>query len=253
MKHKDWDQYIHDVLEDRLSRTPPPPLTKEETWENIISGIYGQQAQQKKSTSKQYWYASAIAVTLILLVVSLFPFKNVSASGWLSRIFVQTYGTVTNLVQSIGTPSSLEDKKSFPPEMTAHEVTQEKMTLSNAQNATKFKIMIPEYMPSGYALQDVSVLMGSDHFSDEVTLNYKSGVDYLYITELAINEQLQSSSGSDNDDTRIKSVTVNGQEGTLLVFKDGSKQLMWNAASVHLVIRGKLSEEAILNIAQSMK
>lgn len=57
----------------------------------------------------------------------------------------------------------------------------------------------------------------------------------------------------DTEDAELKKVNVKGQDGNLLLFKDGKKQLSWLDRDIFVIITCPLNEDDLFVLATSLR
>lgn len=259
---KSLDERIKETIKEDFENTPSSPLSKDEAWEQIQGRLTGEPVESKKSGVRRYAKLITVAASLVVILFGLFLFQsqNGSAFGWITKYFTETDGDTTQLKQSITEPES-KDQPPVPDlsDIQGHneEISKKTMDLSKAKSTTNFPIAVPEKIPSGFTLQNVTVWLQADNEkSNEVRLNYAKGKESFSIQEEHFEGNMGSTIGVDNEDTSVKKVNINGQSGTLFIFKDGLKRLIWTRMKTRFVINSNspsLSESTIISIAQSMQ
>lgn len=249
---KKYDRGIKEALNDMLDATPPSPLGKDETWERIRSQMTRNRVERKPRKRPLYMAASVIIIAFVALSSS--P-KHASASfGWLTKLFVQIEGTLT---QIMGTTSTSDNNTKKPPapavDITSDEIKLETLTIDEARLITTFGMVVPTYIPSGYTFSGVYVQKEGDKKSSHVLLKYNDDAgELIEITETDTNHQRGYSFGIDNDDTEVEDIIVPGAKGNILTFKNGSKKVVINKQNIQLVIDSKLSDKEIQAILNSL-
>lgn len=246
------DQLIENALKNNKDTIPSPPISKVDTWKIIEHRLMAEQKRNKKlSKGPGIWVAS---VLLLILVVTFLHPQNASAFSWFTKYFTIIQGKVTHLMGSNGqSPASGElppPKQGFS--VVNHHEHYERMSLEDAKKQTNFQILIPKYIPKGFTLKDVTVIVYADKKSNDIELNFQNGDDTISLKELFVEHQLGFGMSIDNDDTKIKEVEINNTKGKLLIFKNNLVQLIWDAPRYHFEAKGKITEEEIIKIAQSI-
>lgn len=245
------DQLIDEVIQENFDKAPEPPVSKEEALEKIQKQM---RYKKKQNPFKRNLKKVIVAAILIVVVsTSFFQPQNASAFNWITKLFIKAQGTITQLMGTIGEPSTSDENKPTP-QVIRHqgEVKLVTMRLSEAQTVASFSIVLPKKVPEGFSLRDVTVELVDDEKSDQVVVHYKRGEETLTIREINIKKQVGYSIGVDHEDTNIMEVDINGAMGTLLIFKDGSKKLIWMHQDIQYMIDSQLSEQDINQIAESM-
>ncbi|WNF35040.1 DUF4367 domain-containing protein [Bacillaceae bacterium IKA-2] len=249
--NKDNEQLIEEAIKENFDNVPDPLLSKEASWEEIQKKKEPQKSDRPKKYMKRVVVA-AIIMTVISL--SLFKPQSTSAFNWVTNFFTKAQGTVTQLMGTLGNSPPPDENQPIP-EIERHlpEINVVRMSIEEANEVASFDIVIPSYVPEGFKFRDITVELIDDKKSDQMILNYVKGEETLTIRETNIQEQTGYSMGVDNEDTDlIEEVDIQGNKGTLLVFKDGSKKLIWVVQEVQFIIDSQLSEEEKIKIAINM-
>ncbi|MDQ0340511.1 hypothetical protein J2S00_003326 [Caldalkalibacillus uzonensis] len=251
MNKQEWDteKNIQIAIQEDYENTPEPPLSKEETWNHIQNTI----ATRKNKPFQQIRKMIAVVILCAVMIITLFQSLDVSANSWVSQLITKAKGTVTQLIGSVGEPTPL-NKNQPPPDIIHYsgEVKLVTMSLEEAQEVTSFSIVLPSHVPEGFNLRDVTVELVDDEKSDQIILNYVKGEETLTIRETNIQEQMGYSIGVDHEDTKIIDVDIQGNSGTLFIFKDNSKKLIWVDQDLQFIIDSQLSEHEIKKVANTM-
>lgn len=256
MKSDKWsiDKLIEHAIREDYEKVPEPTISQDAMWERITSRSRGESNHKGRKLFRYRKVAIVASVILLLfLLTELFYPQQNQAFGWITKLYMQIEGSATQIISKIGGESGPESSH-LPSDIEIQEVkiTIEKMSISDARNVAKFNIIQPRSIPARFELIDVTVLFIGEEESRQVELNYEGKEDKFTIIEKYIEGQLSSSLVIDNEDTQIKEVSIKGEKGSLLNFKNGLNQLMWNKLNIQLIIEGYISEEEMLRIAESM-
>jgi hypothetical protein len=256
MKKKDLDleNLIREIVKEDYGNVPESPLSKQETWGRIQQSIDKKQKKTHGSIiHKQIKKVSIACAIVLILYGSLFQSQSASAFNWVTDLFLNARGTITQLFGSAGESGPIEGDKPEPQiKVVGEDVKLETMSFENAQKVTRFPIVIPKKIPEGFFLRDVTVELKNDKKSDQIILNYTNGEESITIREIHIEKKLGYSMSIDNEDTKIQEIDINGKQGTLFIFKDGSKKMVWVREDIQIIINSLLTEEELIQIARSM-
>lgn len=243
------DFIIKQAVHEDMKNAPEMPYSEDETW-NMIQKKMRNEPSFKKGKRRKFTKLSLIAAS-ILLVFSFVQVQSGNAFGWLTKYVFKSEGTVTNIESSNTTSVETNIPSPEQVKIIPSVIKTKYMDLSQAKAAASFNIIIPQYVPEGFMLQNVGVVLEGEK-SNEITLNYKKGEEPLTIKQSFITEQFGNSFAVDNEDTIVKKVDVFNQEATFLRFEDNSKKLFWDNMQLRFEIDSNLPEEEILKIAHSM-
>ncbi len=130
----------------------------------------------------------------------------------------------------------------------------EEMTLEEAREAAGFEILVPEYLPEGYAFNHSTVFNSSwiafeGHACETVSLTYENEEeDAIYLSETVYE--------AENPEAPImnpaEDVSINGAEGKYLTLGD-MKILKWEIGEIELSLSASLEKAELLKIAESIR
>lgn len=125
--------------------------------------------------------------------------------------------------------------------------------IDEAQKRVDFRIAVPEYLPEGYSFHGAKISGGG---KDSVTLIYRKGTEgeELSIEEFSTTEESAFSYNFRTNDAEVKTLSIKGAEATLIHFrKTDRRQLLYGSGSINFIITGRLSEQDIIRVAESMR
>lgn len=128
----------------------------------------------------------------------------------------------------------------------------EEMSLEEAREKASFEILIPEYVPEGYVLNNTMIHYGTalgDQSYEAVTLNYLKGDEFFLITQTVYKNKPE-------EDVMLaqtgENVSINGREGKYINQFGDLRALMWNLGEFEMTLTGFLEKAEILKIAESI-
>jgi hypothetical protein len=129
--------------------------------------------------------------------------------------------------------------------------------IGEAQKKVHFKLLIPEYIPKEFTLNNVDV---SNKYED------KEAVNFLYLNPSSENkdcyEIMQRSfpNGADvtlnikkDENTKIENLVIDGIEYTLVSYEKNLTGIFWNNGNIGYEINGNISKDDIIKVVKSMK
>ncbi|QTD40405.1 DUF4367 domain-containing protein [Sporosarcina sp. Te-1] len=248
-ENRDFDDLIREALQEQIHRQPLSKLTVVEAWERL---------EARKSTSfprrkmKGWGMLLSLAVACTLLFFIWSPGHG-SAYGNLVVWFQQIQGSV---VQLFGGKSEKIDSMDLP-KATAFQVIEtpdyqtEQLSMEKAQSVTDFPIILPA-VPNDFQLAHVDVIRKQNEMSKEIYLNYTNGHRDFTIAEFSSTESFSFGIMADQDDALLEELIIGGQKGSLITYKNNTRQLIWMTESHYFSIEGNLTKEEIIKIAKSM-
>lgn len=130
----------------------------------------------------------------------------------------------------------------------------EELSLEEAREQASFEILIPEYLPEGYAF-DNSIIFENGETAVEgltyeiVTLTYKNGGDIVVISESVTEGEAMESPYKD----AAEDITINGEEGKYIVTFGDRKTMNWKIGNIDLSLTCTLEKAEMLKVAESIR
>ncbi len=130
----------------------------------------------------------------------------------------------------------------------------EQTTLEEARESAGFEILVPEYLPEGYAFNQSAVLNNSwiapeGQACETVSLIYENKEeDIISLSETVYETEAPENAIMDS----AEDISVNGKDGKYLVFGD-MKILRWKIGNVNLSLTVSLEKDELLKIAESIR
>lgn len=249
------DSLIRKTLEEKMNQCSPPPLSSTEAWERLQNQIRKESDKNTEHTPIKYniWVSVASIFLMMGLLVLWSPQNSSAFSRW-TEIFYNIQGAVVHLYGKVGGGEKAKDAPSSNEFFVVEdsELVSEQMSLTNAQEVTRFPILIPKSIPDNFHLDNVTVTRKNNEASKEIYLNYNGQNRGFIITQMVINDQFGFGSTVDQDDTKVEEIQINGEKANLLSFKNGITKLVWMSNSQYFSIEGKLNKNEIVQIANSM-
>ncbi|GAE94946.1 hypothetical protein JCM21714_4147 [Gracilibacillus boraciitolerans JCM 21714] len=252
---KDHEKKWQEWLKEDYHTSKKLPFSKEENWNQINDKLSKSNQKKKRLLPKKSLLA--VAVFVLIIVGSVFANSNqIQAFDWFVNIFVTSDGEMTQINQTTSeeTSSSEQALPDFD-KITTEEVQEESrnMTFEEAQAETDFNISQPSFLPGTYRLQHVEVVDRHTE-SYQVLLHYTDDDgEILKLTETYQPNDFASAKVVDNENTKVKTVALDGGEARLIVFDDASKELIWSTPQMNWLLEGTVTEEHLLEIAESIE
>lgn len=128
---------------------------------------------------------------------------------------------------------------------------EKEITLDQAKSSVPFKLATPSYLPPETKTRRVILTsLGTDV--------YQVSIEYILNDKVIVFSQQNSANGTsrgslyDTDDTVVKDLIVKGSPAMLFMSKNGINTLKWQLRGLLLQITGKITEEEINNITNSI-
>ncbi|AKB23778.1 hypothetical protein MSMTP_0309 [Methanosarcina sp. MTP4] len=130
----------------------------------------------------------------------------------------------------------------------------EEMTLEEARESAGFEILVPEYLPEGYAFNHSTVSNNSwiafeGHACETVSLTYENEEgDIISLSETVYETEAPEAPIMNT----AEDVSINGAEGKYLTLGD-MKILSWEIGDIGLGLSASLEKAELLKIAESVR
>lgn len=250
LSEKELDQIIIDQLSKEMASNIEVPDIDDQ-WQKIKKRIIEENivpARQKKVFNRKgLAFAAAILLT-IGSVTFLYPNNANAFGGKIAEFFNYIVGKTThNKTETYKQPNDF----SIPKVQNLGNNIEKEVTMDQAQSLIPFKLAIPSYLPAEAKTKRIVLIsLGADVYQISIEYNLKDQV----IVFSQQNSANGTSRGSlyDTDDTSVKDLIVNGNPALILMSKNGINTVNWQLRGLMLQIRGKIAEEEITKIANSI-
>ncbi|WP_206809769.1 DUF4367 domain-containing protein [Paradesulfitobacterium ferrireducens] len=244
---EELDRKIKETLTKELEEIPVPPF--DEQWEKF-KAYFELRQKKKRQLTRRLIAASVVAV--VVMTSSLTIFKPVQAFAFgekIVQIFSQIVGKTTkNVTLTISNDAS---NMKAPTVNNLGGTTEGETTLEEAQKAVNFKIAVPKYLPPGTTRQKI-VLTKIGANITKVWMEYLSQGHLIIFTQQKVEGTVSQGYMYDTDDTVTKEIAINGHPATILISKNAITSLTWYDRGLLFELRGQLSEEECIKIAESI-
>lgn len=249
------EMIIKEALKDELENTPEPALSTDKAWKQLKSNL-----DKKHSFPKKHRFFTKIlyAACALFFVASLLFF--VPHGGQAYSTFTDIFQTVQDNVVRIFAGVGGDDPETGDPHapdmndvhvIEGSEGVAKIVSLEEAQEEAAFKIQLPNVLPDGFTLKDVTIITTEIAKSGDIYLNYENDEADFVINQKSVGEQFGYGSVADADDVQVETIEVNGQEAVLSQF-DGYIELVWVTQTRFFSINGTISKEQIIKVANSL-
>ncbi|MHC1756543.1 MAG: DUF4367 domain-containing protein [Methanosarcina sp.] len=132
----------------------------------------------------------------------------------------------------------------------------EEITLEEARESAGFEILVPEYLPEGYAfnysmVSNESLTVPEEQTLETVILRYENEKgDIISFSETAYEKEVLEFPEAAITNYG-ENVTINGRDGKYLAFGD-MKILKWEIGNIDMILTASLEKEEMLKIAESI-
>lgn len=195
---------------------------------------------KQKKRQKQFRVIQIAAAVILLLGISgavLFP-------GQVYAIKKQLFQTIINIGEKLNINLNSDADQLQLQNQIIGEV-------SAIQGNIPFKILVPRYIPPGFNLE--SVKHSSADEQDCIIMSFIAPNANILFTQTSITDTFSSSVNADSQQAKAKKVKINKYEGNLIIFEDGSANLLW-ITDDHIMcqIFGDINPEQAIEMANSI-
>ena len=244
----DLELILKACLTDELEKIEVPPV------EEQLAKFKAHYSFQRRIVPERRLHRVAAAAVLILAVISGILFSTASEATAFGEKIVKTFRTIvgkttenkTTVVtrpMSAGTPQAGEAQVA---------VNARELSMEDAQKLVPVQIAKPQYLPPNMVQGKLTLTeISRDLFS--ISIQYQ--LDGRYVTFVQRN---QPGNGSDSllydtDDATLRNIEINGSPGYELTTKNGSHTIAWSTRGLSLQLIGKLPEDELLKMAESVR
>lgn len=246
----DLDQIIEDAIREEIHNSPvPKPMN--EAWDELNQRLQNERnLRSRRSLSKKPVVAAA-CILFIMGSVALAP--QVSAFGKLTEVFHKVSGSVVQLFGKVGDSNPPKEERNAPSVdefavVEGSKVTSQTMGLDEAQEVTAFQIRVPQRISPEFKLNNVTVIKPESKKGEEIYLHFDGKQREFTIREVKIADQFGFGEVND-EETKVEDVTINGQKGVVLKYKNGETRLVWLTTEFYFEIQGGITKEEAIQIA----
>jgi len=245
---KDLDSLIKEAYVEYFDEAGYPPSS--EVWEKTVKEL-----KRKRRAERRKHVRPMIAVFfMIVTITGALAVFNRPVMAFTNR-FMKTIIEVTENTFRIHkkiVPIEDKDKEDY---FFGRNI--EDPRIGEAQKKIHFILLIPEYIPDGYALSSVDVLNKNED-RETVTMLYIKQAENGEKSSFIIKQQSipQGSELTENiskgEGAEIEDIDIKGLDCTLISDDNGSI-LLWDEDNISRRIVGIINQEDIIRIAESMK
>lgn len=249
LSEKELERIIESHLTEELDANIEVPDVNNQ-WQKIKDQILKDNQPIRKTHSNLKRIIVAATVLIIIGSINfLYPNNANAVGGKIAKFFNYIVGKTTqNKTEIYKQPND----SGIPKVQNLGSNTEKEITLDQAQTTVPFKLVTPSYLPPGVKTRRIVLTsLGADV--------YQVSTEYNFNEQVIVFNQQNSANGTsrgslyDTDDTVVRDLSVNGGPAIILMNKNGINTLNWQSRGLMLQIRGKVSEDEIIKIADSIK
>ncbi|AEV70500.1 DUF4367 domain-containing protein [Acetivibrio clariflavus] len=240
---EDTDLLIEIAYKTKYSNIKCPP--KEEVWSNIKNNL---NIKQKRVVRIK----SLTAAAFFLIFATFFFLSEPTSVGAFANKIIKNIINITEDTFSILKKVNIEDGL----DVTSNDFDDPR--LAETQSIVNFDLTVPKYMPKGYVLESIKVL-NNNKDQEVVSLSYaneKGGSE----KDLIQIEQQSNPDGASislnvlrENNSDIKKINTDTMEYVLIFYENGFCKFMWDTDNISYAIFGKINEDEMIKIAESMR
>jgi hypothetical protein len=211
-------------------------------WKKFEKKYYG----SKIMSIKKYLAICACALMLSFIILNLLYPSEVKATGLKTRSFFNSF--FTGKVQTIGMDYQDKYNKNIPDQEYNKFISKDYL---EKLNSLPFRILLPIEFLGNYRVATCDISELGDSYDVRLVLS-NSENKTVQIRQISITTGFAEGIALDKEDVVHKKVRINGQEATLIVYKDNTILIKWIADDLFVSLKGK-EEDELLSIANSMR
>lgn len=248
LSEKELDQLIKRQLSNDLDANIEVPDI-EDQWQQIKGKILEDNPVIKKTSPNRKRF---IVAAVILISLGSFNFLYPNNANAVGGKIAQFFNYITGKTIQNKTETYTGVNLDAPKVQDIGDIFEKEVTLSEAQALTPLKLAIPSYLPHEANTRRVVIAsLGSDVYKTSIEYDLDGSV--IVFSQQIIANGISRGTLFDTDDTVTKDLLVNGSPATLFMRKNGINTLNWQSRGLLLQIKGEITEEEILKMAQSIK
>ncbi|WP_425803732.1 DUF4367 domain-containing protein [Desulfitobacterium sp. Sab5] len=251
LSEPELEEYISQEVAKELNNIDVPNI--DEQWTKFKKQLQSEQDISKRKVhlyKSNYKKITWVAVIIIIIGCTML-IKPINTEAFGEK-FVQLYNYVVGKTTKNQTRNYQHPPNSNVPVIQDRGTTVEKeVSLEEAQSMVSYKLALPTYLPKNTKEQQILVSSIGDN-TQKITIIYTLNGNSLVLEERNAGRAASSGILYDTDDTVNKDITINGYTGTLFTNKNGFNKVNWEIRGVVLQLSGKVVEEEIIKIANSI-
>lgn len=248
---KDFNSFFKELVQERIDEVPCPP--KDTMWKKLIVQLRIERKKEKRKRLLNRLKPVIAACIIVAFIAILYAIPQTQVMAFTNKIIkniiIITEDTI-KIYKKVDNESDKTNDYLFGREI-------DDPRIGEAQKKIHFRLLIPEYIPKDFKLNNVDVLNKYEK---------KETVTFLYLHSNSDNKEcfeiMQQSfpNGSDvtlnikkDENTKIEKLTVDGIEYTFLSYEKKLSGILWDGENISYEINGNLTKDEIIKVAKSMK
>lgn len=264
MDDKKMEEQFDELWTDAVERSYQIDIPdSRSSWDKVRQKLAAERVRRMRIRRIQM--IAAISVSLIVGAVVFGSPEKTKAFNPLNRFMQNLKGDIVTLFRGNDDPAGESKTSPPPPEFSTQKGGSKEpgevrvgernviSTMEEARNQAPFALAELGYLPAGYKFLNVKLQKDSRERVVQAILLYAADGGMIYLTEMPLPLDFQSSRKMEAAGTGEKSVKLNGKDGKLVSKEDGRKSLVWVQGDTLIEMIAPLPEEELVKMANHMK
>lgn len=234
-KYTSLDELIKKSLQEKAERDKDIDL--DEAWEKF---------RKRYHIRKQRNYSRilAIACSLFVFLGAFLVFMPSEGKALNIKVFETIKSFLSGKVQTTHISFSSQKEQKNTEDYLSPEV-------SSTLKSVPYEVLLPDMLGT-YKIESAEVSkVGTSH---KVTIALKDpNGKHITMTQMNIIGDFSQGNSYDTEDAIMKEVNINGQEASLIIYKNGFTKLAWIDRDIFISLMGEISEDNILMLASATR
>lgn len=253
-----FDVLIKRAVKEEFESSPPPLLSKEEAWENILQQMNKVEEPPKRTPwFKQKWMYVA-AILLCAFAITMFSGQTGLAKSSFTEFVQRVQGAVLQIFVDGNNPiiwnlnKDSEGEGNFSVE--EYYIEKSNFIILEAQEEVKFPLLVPEFIPNDYELKDVSVVNLGGNLGKDVYFLFENKGKTFTILQRKAEDAFSFNLLIEGENVEVEEIKIQGNPANFVDYQNDQNELIsiYDDETVYS-IKGELSKKELIQIAESMK
>lgn len=247
----EFEKKIKEQIAKELANTiEVPPF--EEQWAKVKAELL-KETTPVKPELKRFKLRKLAWIAVALMVIGSFSIINPTVANGFGNKIVEFFNfavgkTTRNQAETYKNPN----EPNVPPDVNSVDVPQAKeVSLAEAQALVSTTLAIPSYLPPEMKLRR-ALFTNLDTGFYNLSIEYELNGNVIVFEQTRIAKATSRGTLYDTDDTVVKDLIINGNPAVLYINKNGMNTINWQLRGLLLRISGKLDQEELQKMAQSI-
>lgn len=242
---KDIDSLIKDVFEEEFENIKYPP--SDEMWGQIRLKLRDERRKMLLKKLRPAFVTCTIIVALFGLLINF----QMPVMSFINKI-------IKNVEEIAGNTLKIHREDVAQSEKSEVDVSRniDDPRIGEAQKNIHFNLLIPEYIPKDFKLNNIDVL-NKNKEKEVVTLRYindENKQESFEITQESFPSSVEDTINIlDDEDANVEHIKIIGMDCTFLHYDSTINKLIWINSHLGYKIDGRVSKDDIIKIVESMK